>query len=151
MASQPDDDQHTADQYHDHAATISDAIRRWQNGTLNTFGKRRAIANENQRYYGGTRKSPNTGEVLTSMTQTPDVAAVLADASGIAYECQSAALKALRKAHVLARQALDRQALDDGAVNEVAATIRTEGWGEFRDLVGTASAPPELFHQETFI
>lgn len=146
MASQPDDDQHTADQYHDHAATISDAVRRWQNGTLNTFGKRRAIANENQRYYGGTRKSPNTGEVLTSMTQTPDVAAVLADASGIAYERQAAALKALRRAYVLARQAID-----DGAVNETAATIRAEGWGEFRDLSGTAAAPPELFHQETFI
>jgi hypothetical protein len=146
VASQPDDDQHTIDQYYDHTAAISDALRRCQSGALSTYGKRKAIATENQRYYGPKRKSPVTGETLTAVAPTPDVASVLCDATGVPHQSMSAALKALRTAYATARAAID-----DGATNEAAATIRAGGWAEFRDQAGTTARPAGLFDPDTLL
>ena len=51
---QPADDGHAPDQWDWHIKTIDSIIDRWRAGSLNTAGKRRAIADENQRYYGST-------------------------------------------------------------------------------------------------
>lgn len=142
MASQADDDQHTIDQYHDHLAAINAAVRRWRGGEITSHVKRKLIADENKRYYGGSRKSPNNGEQLTAMPQTPDNAAVLSDSSGNPYPTMARALKALRDGYVTGRQALD-----DGATTQAGATIRDDGWARFREAIGAARAPRELFDE----
>lgn len=49
-----------------HLAAITQIVDRWQSGELSTAQKREAIARENAFWYGRERKSPATGEVLTS-------------------------------------------------------------------------------------
>jgi uncharacterized protein YbaP (TraB family) len=139
MPGQPEDDQHTLDQYHDHMATISAAINRWRNGEISTFTKRQAITEENRRYYGGQRKSPVTGEQLTSMPRSDDVANTLADAAGLPVEVMSTALRARRRASVMAQQLLD-----DGGTNEAARTLVAEGMQAFLDITGTGRTRPVL-------
>jgi len=73
MAGQPDDDQHTIDQYHDHMSAISAVVSRWRNGEISAYTKRRAIAEENRRYYEGARRSPLNGEYISSMPRTDDM------------------------------------------------------------------------------
>lgn len=64
---QRDTDEHTDDQYHDHLDRIQRTITAWENGEISTDVKRRAIAGENEIYYGGEFKSPSTGERITRM------------------------------------------------------------------------------------
>jgi len=51
---QPGDDGHTPGQWQWHITAIDMIIDRWRAGDLTVAGKRRAIADENQRYYGGS-------------------------------------------------------------------------------------------------
>jgi hypothetical protein len=139
MPGQPDDDSHTIDQYHDHMATIRDAINRWREGRLSTYGKRKAIADENQRYYHGPRKSPLTGESISSMPRSDDVAAMLADATGVQLEAATSAMRTRQQAYVMARQLLD-----DGGTTEAAVSLVTEGVRASLDILGSARAPSQL-------
>src|SRR5438128_11370486 len=98
--SQRDNDDHTADQWSYHMGAISRILDDWRNGAITTFAKRRAIADENSRYYGDSAEA-----WMTRTGKRYDAPAVLADAAGVDQEVMTIALNAYR--------AGGRQAYDD--------------------------------------
>jgi hypothetical protein len=133
---QPDDDDHTLDQFEFHMNAISEITHRWRSGQIATFAKRQEIAAENKRYYGGDRKSPVTAEKITAQPRSDAVAGVLADAAGIQVSAMTSALRARRAASVLAQRISD-----DGGPAAAAREAAAEGAEAFRDIVGTALPP----------
>lgn len=99
MTSQPEYDQHTDDQYHDHMRRIADIIAQWRKDEIGTVRKRKLIADENKAYYRGDFKSPVTGESLTKPSRGPNPVPMLAEAAGVPEEAMSAALGVRRRAN----------------------------------------------------
>lgn len=130
---QPDDDDHTLDQYIYHADLIDETVARWRRGEIDTVTKRKIIADENRRYYGTERKSPVTGELITRMPHRYELPGVLADAVGVPIETMEAALAARRQASVLYRQVLD-----DGGTREVALMADRDGIDSYEDIIASA-------------
>ncbi len=91
--SQRDNDQHTADQWSYHMAAISRILEQWRDADITTFAKRRAIADENSRYYGDSAEP-----WMTRTGRRYELPAVLADAAGIPEEAVTMALNAYRHA-----------------------------------------------------
>ena len=89
--SQRDDDQHTPDQWHWHMQAISTILDRWRNGELTTWQKRRAIADENTRYYDG-----DPSAWMTRTGRRYEAPAVIAEAAGVDEEIMVMALNAYR-------------------------------------------------------
>jgi hypothetical protein len=133
---QPDDDDHTWDQFEYHMNAIGDITAQWRSGQISAFTKRQSIAEENRRYYCGDRKSPVTGERLTGQPRSESAAGVLADAAGIQVSAMNSALRARRAASVLAQQISD-----SGGTAAAAREAALEGVEAFRDIVGTALPP----------
>ncbi len=98
--SQRDDDQHTPDQYRWHMDTISDILARWRSGDLTTWAKRRAIADENQRYHADQAQP-----WMTRTGRRYEAPAVIAEAAGVDEEIMTMALNAYRSS--------GREAYDD--------------------------------------
>lgn len=96
--TEPGNDQHTDDQYHDHIRRINNIIAAWRKDEYGTARKRKLIAEENKAYYRGDCKSPVTGESLTRAPRGPDPVPVLADAAGVPEEAMAAALGVRRRA-----------------------------------------------------
>jgi hypothetical protein len=92
--SQRDNDQHTDDQWHWHLHAISDTLDRWRAGDITTFAKRRAIADENIRYYGDAGDAAEPW--MTRTGKRYDAPAVLAEAAGVDEEVMLVALNAYR-------------------------------------------------------
>jgi len=88
--TQRDDDQHTPDQWHWHMDTITTILDRWRQGELTLWEKRRAIADENQRYY------PSPEPWMTRTGKRYEAPAVLAEAAGVDTEVMTIALNAYR-------------------------------------------------------
>lgn len=130
--SQRDDDQHTADQYGYHMTVIDDTATRWRAGKIDTPIKRKLIADENQRYYGGPHKSQATGDDTTRSRFRYDLPGVLAAASGIPLDVMSAALAARRAGTVGYRNILD-----DGGSHDLARTVSDEGVQAYHDILAT--------------
>jgi len=87
--SQRDSDNHTADQWSYHMTAINSILESWRCGELTTWAKRRAIADENRRYYGD-----NAEPALTSTGKRYDAPAVLAAAAGVDEDIMTIALNA---------------------------------------------------------
>ena len=136
MPYQPDDDDHTLDQYEFHMNAISDIAHRWREGQITTFAKRQEIASENRRYYGGDRQSPATGEKITAQPRSSDLANTLADARGIQVEAMTAALRARRAASVEAQRITD-----EGGSRDAALVVLEDGFQAFMDITGAARPP----------
>jgi hypothetical protein len=90
--SQRDDDQHTPDQWHWHIDAINTILDRWRAGELTTWAKRRAIADENQRYYADAAQS-----WMTRTGRRYDAPAVIAEAAGVDEDVMTIALNAYRE------------------------------------------------------
>jgi hypothetical protein len=133
---QPDDDDHTLDQFEFHMNAISDITHRWREGQITTFTKRADIANENRRYHGGERKSPVSGEKITSQPRSGDLANTLADAAGIQVQAMASALRARRAASVEAQRILD-----EGGSRDAALVVLADGFQAFTDITGAARPP----------
>jgi len=140
---QPDDDDHTFDQYVYHANLLDNAVARWRLGEIDTVAKRKIIADENRRYYGGNRKSPVTGESLTRMPRRYELPSVLADALGVPVEAMEAALAQRRQGSVLYRQVLD-----DGGTREVALMADRDGIDAYEDIIATARGSDRVATRE---
>lgn len=89
--AQRDDDQHTADQYRWHMQAITDLLSRWRDGDLTNYEKRKAIADENRRYYGDAAEP-----WMTRLGKRYELPAVLAEAAGVSEEAMTMALNAYR-------------------------------------------------------
>ena len=89
--SQREDDQHTSDQWNYHTAELDRIISRWRDGDLTTWAKRRAIADENERYYGD-----QAAAWMTRTGRRYEAPAVLAEAAGVDEEVMTIALNAYR-------------------------------------------------------
>jgi hypothetical protein len=134
---QPDDDDNTFDQYQFHMNEIGKVIHRWRTGEISTPAKRQAIADENRSYYHGERKSPVTGDWITSVPRSDGPAGVLADAAGIQIGAMTSALRARRAASVLAQQITD-----GGGTREAALVALADGLAAYSDITGAAAPPP---------
>jgi hypothetical protein len=136
MPHQPDDDDHTWDQFEYHMNALGDITAQWRNGQISASVKRQNIADENRRYYGGDRKSPVTGERLTAQPRSESAAAVLADAAGIPVTAMNSALRARRNASVEAQRITD-----EGGSRDAALVVLADGVQAFMDICGTAAPP----------
>jgi hypothetical protein len=136
MPHQPDDDDHTLDQFEFHMNAISDITHRWRDGQITTFEKRRDIAAENRRYHGGDRQSPITGEKITAQPRSGDLANTLADAAGIQVQAMASALRARRAASVEAQRMTD-----EGGSRDAALVVLADGVQAFADITGAARPP----------
>ena len=85
--SQREDDQHTNDQWAYHMGAISQLLEQWRHGDLTTWQKRKAIADENARYYQ-TQAQP----WMTRTGRRYEAPAVLAEAAGVDEEVMLIAL-----------------------------------------------------------
>jgi hypothetical protein len=137
MPHQPDDDESTFDQYQFHMNAIGEIIHRWRTGAITSSAKRQAIADENRSYYRGERKSPVTGDWITSVPRADGPAGVLADAAGIQIGAMTSALRARRSASVLAQQITD-----EGGTREAALVALADGLAAYSDITGAAAPPP---------
>ena len=90
--AQRDDDQHTADQWAYHVGAISHLLEQWRAGQLTTWEKRRAIAGENQRYYGD-----QAHPWMTRTGRRYEAPAVLAEAAGVDEDVMLIALNMYRQ------------------------------------------------------
>lgn len=87
-----DNDTHTDDQYAWHMRAIADTLSRWRTGEITTQAKRRAIADENQRYYAD--------QIEPWMARTGrryELPAVLAETWGVDEEVMIVALNQRRE------------------------------------------------------
>lgn len=66
LADQMPARQKTSSERKAHLAAIDKIVQRWLDGEISTAEKREQIARENSFWYGRERKSPATGELLTS-------------------------------------------------------------------------------------
>ena len=105
--SQRDDDDHTADQWAYHKAEIARITARWRDGDLSVYGKRKAIADENRRYYG-----EGADPLLVRTGRRYELPSVLAAAAGVDEDVMTMALNARRHG---GREAFDEVLLVAGS------------------------------------
>src|SRR5262252_9484152 len=87
-----ENDQHTDDQYRWHMRAIGDITARWTDGELSNYDKRRAIADENQRYYGDQAEP-----WMVRTGRRYEAPAVIAEAVGVDEDIMTIALNVFRE------------------------------------------------------